>query len=80
METGRDNDSLAVSLTECQEALSEWRFGKQTCDTYFVGADVRTQSFGIDSKHLGDISFENEDLTTVSSAQMGEFMGDSYVY
>ncbi len=28
--------ALAISLTECQEALSESQFGKQTRDTYFV--------------------------------------------
>ncbi len=28
--------ALAISLTECQEALSERQFGKQTHDTYFV--------------------------------------------
>ncbi len=28
--------ALAISLTECQEALSERQFGKQTRDTYFV--------------------------------------------
>ncbi len=28
--------ALAISLTECQEALSEGQFGKQMRDTYFV--------------------------------------------
>ncbi len=28
--------ALAISLTECREALSERQFGKQTRDTYFV--------------------------------------------
>ncbi len=28
--------ALAISITECQEALSEGQFGKQTHDTYFV--------------------------------------------
>ncbi len=27
---------LAISRTECQEAFSERKFGKQICDTYFV--------------------------------------------
>ncbi len=32
-----DNGSFSIiSLTECQEALSERQFGKQTRDTYFV--------------------------------------------
>ncbi len=32
-----DNGSFSIiSLTECQEALSEGQFGKQTRDTYFV--------------------------------------------
>ncbi len=26
--------ALAVSITECQEALSERQLGKQTCDTW----------------------------------------------
>ncbi len=34
--TGQDNGSLSIiSLTECQEALSERQFGKQMRDTYF---------------------------------------------
>ncbi len=33
----RDNGSFSIiSLTECQEALSEEQFVKQTRDTYFV--------------------------------------------
>ncbi len=28
--------ALAISLIECQEALSERQFGKQTRDTYFA--------------------------------------------
>ncbi len=32
-----DNGSFSIiSLTECQEALSEGQFGKQKCDIYFV--------------------------------------------
>ncbi len=40
--------ALAISFTECQEALSEGQFGKQMRDT-LSGADVRTRSVGIDS-------------------------------
>ncbi len=40
--------ALAISLTECQEALSERQFEKQTRDT-LSGADVRAQSIGINS-------------------------------
>ncbi len=40
--------ALAISLTECQEALSERQFEKQTRDTLY-GADVRAQSIGINS-------------------------------
>ncbi len=37
VKTGRDDGSFSIiSLTECQEALSEGQFGKQTRDTYFV--------------------------------------------
>ncbi len=53
--------ALAVSLTECQEALSERQFGKQTRDTFAHEALV------LIPKHLGDvtdffldISFENK--------------------
>jgi len=31
-----ENRPRQWQLTECQEALSERQFGKQTCDTYFV--------------------------------------------
>ncbi len=49
MKTDRDNGSFSIiSLTECQEALSERQFEKQTCDT-LAGADVRAQSVAIDS-------------------------------
>ncbi len=40
--------ALAISLTECQEALSERQFVKQTRDT-LSGADVRARSVGINS-------------------------------
>ncbi len=37
LKTDRDDGSFSIiSLTECQEALSEGQFGKQTRDTYFV--------------------------------------------
>ncbi len=37
VKTGRDIGSFSnISLTECQEALSERQFGKQMRDTYFV--------------------------------------------
>ncbi len=60
-----DNGSFSIiSLTECQEALSEGQFGKQTRDT-LSGADVRAQSVGIDSctnwgLFFWDISLDNE--------------------
>ncbi len=38
--------ALAISLSECQEALSERQFGKQTP---LSGADVCAQSIVIDS-------------------------------
>ncbi len=41
--------ALAISLTECQEALSEGQFGKQTCDTYFVWSWRLSMKRGIDS-------------------------------
>ncbi len=50
VKTDRDNGSfIIISLTECQEALSERQFGKQKHDTYLSGAYIRTQSVGIDS-------------------------------
>ncbi len=63
----RDNGSFSIiSFTECQEALSEGQFVKQTCDT-LSGADIHAQSFGIDSYtywgryrfFLQDISLDN---------------------
>ncbi len=67
MKTDRDNGSFSIiSLTECQEALSERHLGKQTRDTYLSGADIRAQSIGIDSyTYWGqfvfrDISLDNE--------------------
>ncbi len=37
VKTDRDNGSfIIISLTECQETLSERQFGKQKHDTYFV--------------------------------------------
>ncbi len=39
--------ALAISLSECQEALSERQFGKQTRYT-LSGADVQARSVGID--------------------------------
>ncbi len=59
--------ALAISLTECQETLSERRFGKQTCDTYFVWSWRSHEALVLIPKHLGDvteffrdISFKNE--------------------
>ncbi len=59
--------ALAISLTECQEALSEGQFGKQTCDTYFVWSWRSHEALVLIPKHLGDvteffrdISFKNE--------------------
>lgn len=48
VKTGRDDSSFSIiSLTECQEALSEGQFGKQTHDT-LSGADVFARSVGIE--------------------------------
>ncbi len=50
VKTDRDNGSFSIiSLTECQEALSEGQFGKQTRDTYFVWS-WRSRTIG-----LGDV-------------------------
>ncbi len=60
--------ALAISLTECQESLSERQFGKQTHDTYFVlMLTFAHEALALIPKHFGDvtdffrdISFENE--------------------
>ncbi len=41
--------ALTISLTECQEALSERQFEKKTHETYFVWSWRYVQSIGIDS-------------------------------
>ncbi len=58
LNTGRDNGSFSIiSLTECQEALSERQFGKQTRDTYFVLISTRIGDF---TDFFRDISLDNE--------------------
>ncbi len=62
-----DNGSFSIiSLTECQEALSEKQFVKQKRDT-LSRADVRARRVGIDSymywglySFFQDISSDNE--------------------
>ncbi len=56
--TDRDNDSFSIiSLTECQAALSERQFGKQTPDTYFVWSwRWRAQRLVLIPEHLGDVT------------------------
>ncbi len=73
--------ALAISLTECQEALSERQFGKQTHDTYFVWSwRSRTKrwywflNISGTSPIFSGIFPSKMNLTTVSSAQMGEIM------
>ncbi len=41
--------ALTISLTECQEALSERQFEKKRMKFTLSGADVHVQSIGIDS-------------------------------
>ncbi len=67
VKTEIDTGSFSIiSLTECQEALSEGQFVKQMRDT-LSGADVHARSVGIDSytywglyRFLQDISSNNE--------------------
>ncbi len=75
-----DNGSFSIiSLTECQEALSEGQFVKQTRDT-LSGADVCAQSVGIDSCTNWGLFLGQWNLTKLSSAQMKGVYGDSYVH
>ncbi len=61
----RDNGSFSIiSLTECQEALSEREFGKQKRDTYFVW------SWALDTKRwywslhvLGTLTIFSRDIS-----------------
>ncbi len=58
--------ALAISLTECQEALSERQFGKQMCDSYFVWSwrsRTKRRDWFLNiyfTDVFWDISFENE--------------------
>ncbi len=84
--TSENRDSVSfsiISLTECQEALSERQFVKQTGGTYFVWSWYSRMKrwywflHVLGTNFFKDISLDNE--TTMSSAQMEGVYGDSNV-
>ncbi len=74
VKTDRDDGSFSIiSLTDCQETLSEGQFGKQTPGTYFVWS---WRSLVLIPTRIGDLTYfqghflRQWNLTTVSSAQV----------
>ncbi len=55
--TSENRDNGSFSLTVCQEALSERRFGKQKCDSYIA---LIPKHLVDDADFFRDISFEKE--------------------
>ncbi len=79
LNTGRDNGSFSIiSLTECQEALSEGNLENKRVILTLSGADIRAQSVGIDSYTYWGLYWffpghflRQWNLTTVSSGSDG---------
>ncbi len=87
VKTDRDNGSFSIiSLTECQEALSERQFGKQTRYLLCLELMFTHKVLVLIPSRIGDVTdfftgyfLGQWNLTTVSSAQMERVYGDSNV-